>query len=183
MEETILAPTNPYAASKAAAEYIVTSYYRSFKMPVIITRGNNVYGPYQYPEKIIPKFLWLLKNGKKCTIHGDGKNSRNFLYISDVVDAFDVVLHKGMIGEVYNIGSQTEIENMTVAKTLIGLFGYKPEEYITHVEDRPFNDLRYLIDCSKLRSLGWEQKVHWEEGIKLTCNLHFLFLFILYTRK
>lgn len=113
VENSILEPTNPYAATKASAEFIAKSYYRSFQLPIIITRGNNVYGPRQYPEKVIPKFYNQLKRGKPCTIHGDGKNLRNFLYVEDVVEAFDIICHKGKIGEIYNIGGSdaTEICN------------------------------------------------------------------------
>ena len=111
----MLEPTNPYAATKAAAENIVKSYWSSFKLPVIITRGNNVYGPHQYPEKVIPKFIRRLVNGEPCCIHGDGSNSRHYIYVGDVVSAFDTVLHKGVPGETYNIGCHEEITNLQLA--------------------------------------------------------------------
>eukprot|EP01121_Diplochlamys_sp_Union-15-3_P006395 TRINITY_DN16894_c0_g1_i1.p1 TRINITY_DN16894_c0_g1~~TRINITY_DN16894_c0_g1_i1.p1 ORF type:complete len:362 (+),score=54.98 TRINITY_DN16894_c0_g1_i1:53-1087(+) len=169
-ENCVLAPTNPYAASKAGAEHLVQSYYRSFRLPVIITRGNNVYGPHQYPEKIIPKFIGLLERGKPCCIHGNGSHKRSFIHVSDVVRAFDAILHKGAIGETYNIGTSFEISTLDVAKKLIAEFGLTEQEskYTEFVADRPFNDLRYAIDPSKLHQLGWKEQVSWDEGVKQT---------------
>src|SRR5437868_9684265 len=109
VEESILQPTNPYAASKAAAEHLVLSYLRSFKFPVILTRSNNIYGPHQYPEKVIPKFISRLSKGLSCSLHGDGLSKRSFLYVQDVVNAYDTILHKGITGEIYNINSPLEI--------------------------------------------------------------------------
>lgn len=161
-EESVLCPTNPYAATKAGAELIAQSYYHSFKMPIIITRGNNVYGPNQYPEKLIPKFIKLLKEGKKVTIQGDGSNVRAFLHVDDVCSAFRLILEKGEIGEIYNIGSdeESEISVLDVAKLLIKEIR-KSEDYeswIEYVEDRPFNDKRYYISNQKVKDLGWEIK-------------------------
>jgi len=169
-EEHILEPTNPYAATKAGAEFLVKSYHRSFKLPCIITRGNNVYGPHQYPEKLIPKFTNQIMRGKAVTIHGDGSNTRNFLYVEDVARAFDVILHKGEVGHIYNIGGTNECANIDVAKTLIKILGKEKEEdeYITYVPDRKFNDLRYTINSSKLHELGWRELMPWEEGLRTT---------------
>jgi UDP-glucose 4,6-dehydratase len=169
-EEHVLEPTNPYAATKAGAEFLVKSYWRSFKFPCLITRGNNVYGPHQFPEKLIPKFTNQLMKGMKLTLHGDGSNTRNFLYVTDVANAFDVILHKGIPGHVYNIGGRNEVPNHQVAKDLLKIFGFdkEPEEWLTFVPDRQFNDLRYTIDSSKLHALGWEEKMTWEEGLKIT---------------
>lgn len=169
-EEQLLEPTNPYAATKAGAEFIAKSYYRSFGLPLIITRGNNVYGPHQYPEKLIPKFINQLRRGRKVTLHGTGENKRNFLYVEDVARAFETVLFKGKVGVVYNIGGSNERSNIDVAKDLIGLAGYKGKEdqMITFVEDRFFNDLRYHINSDRLFELGWREQVSWEDGIKLT---------------
>lgn len=182
VENSILEPTNPYAATKASAEFIAKSYYRSFQLPIIITRGNNVYGPRQYPEKVIPKFFNQLIRGKACTIHGDGKNMRNFLYVDDVVDAFDTVLHRGITGQVYNIGGnkENEISNLDVAQRLIKLLDLDSNdgsnnELIQYVENRPFNDLRYSIDSSKLHSLGWYPKVNFDEGLKRTVDWYKLY--------
>ena len=165
-ENTILNPTNPYAASKAGAELLVNSYNISFKLPTIITRGNNVFGPHQYPEKLIPKFINMLNRDMDLPIHGTGEESRNFIYIDDVVNAFEVILHSGKIGEVYNIGTEYQITNNEVADKLIHIFGDKNKKY--HVENRCFNDKRYLIDNSKLKQLGWDVKVSFDEGLNKT---------------
>lgn len=174
-EDHVLGPTNPYAASKAGAEFLVKSFYRSFGLPIIITRSNNVYGPHQYPEKVIPKFINQILRDRPMTIHGDGKHTRNYLYISDVVDAFDLILHEGKVGEVYNIGGKNEISNKNLAMNLLAVI--KPQlldkekvEMITHVPDRPFNDQRYVIDATKIRSLGWKEKVSWRAGIRKTVD-------------
>lgn len=169
-EEHVLEPTNPYAATKAGAEFLVKSYFRSFKVPCMITRGNNVYGPHQFPEKLIPKFTNQLMKGMKLTLHGDGSNTRNFLYVTDVASAFDVIMHKGTPGHVYNVGGKNEISNLGVAKELLKMFGKEKEEekYLTFVGDRQFNDLRYTINSNKLHDLGWKEEVSWEEGMKTT---------------
>lgn len=168
-EESILCPTNPYAATKAGAELIAMSYYHSYKMPILVTRGNNVYGERQYPEKLIPKFICLLLENKNVTIHGSGVNKRAFIHVSDVVNAFDVILHKGQIGEIYNIGSNDHYEFPVteVAKILINKL--KPNEpiesYITHIRDRHINDKRYYISNDKVKKLGWNQEVSFDVGI------------------
>lgn len=169
-EEHVLEPTNPYAATKAGAEFLVKSYFRSFKVPCLITRGNNVYGPHQFPEKLIPKFTNQLMKGMKLTLHGDGSNTRNFLYVTDVARAFDVILHKGEPGHVYNVGGKNELPNLQVAKDLLKIFGLDKEEdqWITFVPDRKFNDLRYTINSQKLHDLGWKEEMSWEEGLKTT---------------
>ncbi|KAI8817523.1 uncharacterized protein EV422DRAFT_216489 [Fimicolochytrium jonesii] len=171
-EESLLAPTNPYSATKAAAEMLVGAYQKSFGLPTIITRSNNVYGPYQYPEKIIPKFVTLLSEGGKVFIHGDGSNTRRFIYGTDVADAIEVILHKGHTGETYNIGTPFEISNLNLTKYLIELMGLKEKEkeLIEFVEDRPFNDTRYAIDSAKLEALGWKPKVSFEEGVRKTIS-------------
>jgi len=169
-EEHVLEPTNPYAATKAGAEFLVKSYYRSFKLPCLITRGNNVYGPHQFPEKLIPKFTNQLMRGQQLTLHGDGSNTRNFLYVEDVARAFETILHKGTPGHVYNIGGDNEISNIVVAKTLLKIFGldHEEEKWIKFVPDRTFNDLRYTINSSKLHQLGWTETMPWEEGLAKT---------------
>ena len=168
-ESTILCPTNPYAASKAAAEMYVMSYIHSFKLKAIITRGNNVYGINQYPEKLISKFIMLLKDSKKCPIHGKGETIRNFINVDDVSTAVDIILNKGVIGEIYNIGSNhtNEMSVMQITKILIEKICNDTmiDKYIEYVEDRPFNDKRYFICNNKLTDLGWEQKVDFETGI------------------
>jgi len=166
---TILQPTNPYAATKAGAEFLVLAYHNSFKLPTIITRGNNVYGPHQYPEKLIPKFICLLNRDRPCYIHGDGSNRRNFLFVEDVASAFDTITHKGVVGNVYNIGTDFEISNLDVARILLKHFE-KDESHIQFVENRPFNDCRYKINSDKLLALGWKPEVTWEDGIKRTID-------------
>ncbi len=170
-EQSILCPTNPYSASKAAAEMFVYSYIYSFKLKAIISRGNNVYGPHQYPEKLIPKFIDLLKNNKKCTIAGTGSSIRNFIHVDDVCSAVDIIINKGSLGEVYNIGGDhnNEYSVMEVAKKLIKLIKNSDDyqNYIEYIEDRPFNDTRYFISNDKLKELGWNQKIFFDEGLKL----------------
>lgn len=166
-EKAILSPTNPYAASKAAAEMVVLSYQKSFKMPIIITRGNNVYGPRQYPEKLIPKFILNMLAGEPCPIHGSGENIRNFIHCDDVARAFETILLKGEIGEVYNIGSDDEFSVNQVAEQLQRIIRPKKAQF-KKVKDRAFNDIRYAIDVSKLQKLGWRQTMTWEKGLKKT---------------
>jgi len=158
-EHSILCPTNPYAATKAGAELIAQSYNHSYKMPIIITRGNNVYGPNQYPEKLIPRFIKLLKEGKKVTIQGEGKTVRAFLNAYDTATAFECILEKGKIGEIYNIGCDEGMEYsvLEVAKILIKMIKKtdKYDDWIEYVKDRLFNDQRYYISNQKLKDLGW----------------------------
>ena len=169
-EHSILCPTNPYAATKAGAELIAQSYYHSFKLPIIITRGNNVYGANQYPEKIIPKFIKQLKNDEKVTIQGKGTARRSFLHVNDTVSAFENILEKGKIGEIYNIGCDEEMEYtvMEVAKILIEIIKNTKDydKWITYIEDRPFNDQRYYISNDKVKQLGWNINVSFLDGIK-----------------
>lgn len=167
-EASVLCPTNPYAASKAGAELIARAYMRSFKLPIIITRGNNVYGKRQYPEKLIPKFICLLNQNKKCTIHGIGNAIRAFLNVKDVVKAFEIVLLKGKNHEIYNIGCDMEHSVLNVAHKLIEIMKPKDkvEDWITIVRDREFNDQRYFICSKKLESLGWKPEISFEKGLK-----------------
>lgn len=168
-EQTVLCPTNPYAATKAAAEMIVKSYYHSYKMPILITRGNNVYGPNQYPEKLIPRFIKLLKEDKKVTIQGNGSHLRSFLHVDDVATAFEIAMEKGDIGEIYNIGSDvnTEYSVMDISKLLIKKIKNTDdyENWIEYIDDRPFNDIRYFITNQKLKSIGWTVNKSFNDGI------------------
>jgi dTDP-glucose 4,6-dehydratase len=173
-EHSILCPTNPYAATKAGAELLAQSYNHSFKLPIIITRGNNVYGPNQYPEKLIPRFIKLLKENKKVTIQGDGSNVRAFLHANDTASAFETILDKGQIGEIYNIGCDDGMEYsvIDIAKILINIIK-NTEDYdawIDYVEDRPFNDKRYYISNHKLKELGWTIKENFMENVHTLCN-------------
>lgn len=169
-EASQLLPTNPYSATKAGAEMLVMAYSTSYGLPTITTRGNNVYGPNQYPEKLIPKFLLLAMRGQKLPIHGNGSNVRSYLYCEDVAEAFDVILHKGVIGHVYNVGTQKERRVLDVAADVCKLFGLKPEETIHYVQDRPFNDQRYFLDDQKLKKLGWQERTTWDEGLRKTMD-------------
>ena len=168
-ENSILCPTNPYAATKASAELLAQSYNHSFNMPIIITRGNNVYGPNQYPEKVIPRFIEQLNQGKKVTIQGDGSCVRAFLHSYDTATAFECILKKGKVGEIYNIGCDENMEYsiLSVAKMLIKKIKKTDNynEWIEYIEDRPFNDMRYYISNQKLKDLGWDIKVNFEDGI------------------
>ncbi|KAK1756072.1 hypothetical protein QBC47DRAFT_359794 [Echria macrotheca] len=171
LETSILAPTNPYAASKAAAEMLVHSYQKSFKLPAIIVRSNNVYGPHQYPEKIIPKFTCLLNRGQPMVLHGDGSPTRRYLYAGDAADAFDTILHKGQLGQIYNVGSQDEVSNLALCSKLLAELGIPEADlarWVRYTHDRPFNDHRYAVDGTKLRRLGWEQRTSFEDGLRAT---------------
>ena len=170
-EHSVLCPTNPYAASKAAAEMLANSYNHSFNMPIIITRGNNVYGPNQYPEKVIPRFIKQLKNREKVTIQGDGSCVRAFLHAYDTANAFITILEKGKLGEIYNIGCDEGMEYsiLDVAKILIKKIRETNdyEKWISYIEDRPFNDKRYYISNQKLRDLGWKITISFKEGLNM----------------
>ena len=170
-EVSVLNPTNPYAATKASAEFLVKSYNHSFKLPFVIIRCNNVYGPNQYKEKLIPKFIDLLKNGKKCTIHGQGLTRRNFIHSFDVATAVETILTSPLINDTINIGTNNEFTVMEIAKLLIKNINNSEEyqNYIEFVEDRPFNDFRYAVNREKLLSLGWKETVNFYEGIKELC--------------
>lgn len=167
IETSILAPSNPYSASKAAAEMIVQAYLRSYKMPIIITRGNNVYGPNQYPEKLIPKFVELLQKGEKCTVHGKGQSIRSFIHVEDTCRAIDTILQKGEIGEIYNIGSDEEYSVLEVVQKLVSIIhpGENHTNYIEFVPDRNFNDKRYFVNADKLKKLGWTKTISFDQGI------------------
>ena len=168
-EESILCPTNPYAASKAAAELIAQSYYHSFNMPIIITRGNNVYGVNQYPEKLIPLFIDLLLSNKPVTIQGDGSNVRAFLHVDDVCSALKLVLEKGLVGEIYNVGSDEhdEYSVFQISRMLIRKIHNTDNvsEWITYIKDRPFNDKRYYISNEKVKQLVWTIDVDFDKGM------------------
>jgi dTDP-glucose 4,6-dehydratase len=173
-EKSLLNPTNPYAATKAAAEFIVRSYYHSFSLPIVIVRCNNVYGPNQYPEKLIPKFIKLLRQGKLLTIHGRGETRRNFIWAEDVARATELILDRGEINEIYNIGTDQERSVMDIAQLLVTEMtddGHLAN-HVVYVPDRPFNDFRYSVDSSRLRALGWkEQHMDFEANIRQLIHL------------
>ncbi|MGQ9805274.1 MAG: dTDP-glucose 4,6-dehydratase [Chlorobiales bacterium] len=167
-EETPLAPNSPYSASKAGGDFLVRAYHETFKMPTLITRCSNNYGPYQFPEKLIPLMIANALNDKPLPVYGDGLNVRDWLYVEDHCRAIDIVLHKGKFGEVYNIGGHNEKKNIDIVKLILQKLG-KPESLITFVKDRPGHDRRYAIDASKIeRELGWKPQETFETGIEKT---------------
>ena len=169
-ETTPLAPNSPYSASKASADLLVRAYYETYKLPVLTTRCSNNYGPYQYPEKLIPFFISKLLIGGKVPVYGDGMNVRDWLYVYDHCCAIDTVLHKGKIGEVYNIGGHNEKTNIEITKLILNAMG-KDESSIEFVKDRLGHDRRYAISNDKITSeLGWSPSLTFEEGIKLTID-------------
>ncbi|MFN3827266.1 MAG: GDP-mannose 4,6-dehydratase [Micavibrio sp.] len=155
-ENTTLKPTNPYSASKAAAEMVVQGYLQSFKLPAIILRANNIFGIRQYPEKIIPKFITMLMKGEKLTLHGSGENKRHYLSAHDLMNALHILIEKGDIGACYNIGTTEEYKNKEMAAMICQLFGLNVEDHIISVDDRPFNDARYAVNWDKISKLGWK---------------------------
>lgn len=174
-EHSVLCPTNPYAATKAGAELIAQSYRHSFNMPIIITRGNNVYGKNQYPEKVIPRFIELLEANKPLTIQGNGSTVRAFLHVDDTVKAFECILTNGLDGEIYNIGCDEGMEYsvMEIAKILIKMIKHTEnyDEWIEYIEDRPFNDARYYISNLKLKKLGWTIEKNLLDGLHELINI------------
>ena len=173
-EQSILLPTNPYAATKGGAELLCQSYIYSFNLPIIITRGNNVYGPNQYPEKVIPKFIELLTHNQKITIQGDGSCVRAFIHSHDTSSAFIKILEKGVVNEIYNIGCDDNMEYsiLDLAKILIKKIKHTEdyESWIEYIEDRPFNDKRYYISNNKIKQLGWVITIDLEKGLDLLLN-------------
>jgi dTDP-glucose 4,6-dehydratase len=166
-ESAALNPMNPYAASKAAAELYVRAYTKCYNLPCVITRGNNVFGPKQYPEKVVPIFINQILNNQPVTIHGTGEMRRNFIYVRDVCRAVDVLLHKGRIGETYNIGTKFEYSILEMYKMLVNISGlYNYPEFVP--DPRPHNDSRYCIDSSKLNALGWSEDPNFISQLKET---------------
>jgi dTDP-glucose 4,6-dehydratase len=168
-EETPLQPNSPYSASKAAGDCLVRSYFHTFHMPVLTTRCSNNYGPYHFPEKLIPLFVTNLMEGKKVPLYGDGMNIRDWLYVEDHCDAIWTVLNKGRFGEAYNVGGNNEITNRVITETLTREMGKNWDEVVTYVKDRPGHDRRYAIDATKIQTeLGWWPKHKFETAIKTT---------------
>jgi UDP-glucose 4,6-dehydratase len=167
-EQSLLNPTNPYAATKASAEFLVRSYGHSFNLPFIITRGNNVYGEYQFPDKIIPKFVNHLLNGQKLPVHGNGNSRRNFIHAEDVCSAVWKTLELGKVGDIYNIGSDDEFSVLGIADEILRIMrpGESTAEHLEYVKDRDFNDYRYCINTVKLRALGWKPEVEFKSGLQ-----------------
>ncbi len=169
-ELTPLTTNSPYSASKASADLLVNAYFHTFKLPVLTTRCSNNYGPYQFPEKLIPLMIAKAIDGEKLPVYGDGRNVRDWLYVEDHCSAITEVLHKGKIGDVYNIGGNNEWFNIDIVKIILKLLG-KGEEFITYVKDRPGHDRRYAIDSTKIMTeLGWSPKYQFDGGIEETIN-------------
>lgn len=169
-EKTPITTNSPYSASKASADLLCNAYYHTHKLPVLVTRCSNNYGPYQFPEKLIPLMIAKALDGEKLPVYGDGKNVRDWLYVEDHCSAICEVLHKGKIGEVYNIGGNNEWYNIDIVKIILKLLN-KTEEQISYVKDRPGHDRRYAIDSSKIKTeLGWKPAYDFENGIAETIN-------------
>lgn len=167
-EETPIHTSSPYSASKASADLLVQAYYRTFKLPITISRCSNNYGPYHFPEKLIPLMIANALNDKQLPVYGKGENVRDWLYVEDHCLAIDMIIHNGRIGEVYNIGGHNERTNLDVVKTILRELN-KPESLIKFVTDRPGHDMRYAIDPTKIKKeLGWEPTTAFDEGIKKT---------------
>ncbi|MCJ1908367.1 dTDP-glucose 4,6-dehydratase [Planococcus ruber] len=166
-EETPLQPNSPYSASKASSDLLVRSYFETFGLPVNITRCSNNYGPYHFPEKLIPLAISHVLKDQPVPVYGDGKNIRDWLHVADHCSAIDLVLHKGELGEVYNIGGHNEQSNLDVVRTILNALG-KTEELIQYVPDRLGHDRRYAIDPSKLEKLGWKPMYRFDSGIQQT---------------
>ncbi|MCX6163528.1 MAG: dTDP-glucose 4,6-dehydratase [Ignavibacteriae bacterium] len=167
-ENTPITTNSPYSASKASADLLCNAYYHTHKLPILITRCSNNYGPYQFPEKLIPLMIAKGLDGEKLPVYGDGKNVRDWLYVEDHCSAICEVLHKGKIGEVYNIGGNNEWYNIEIVKIILKLLG-KSEEQISYVKDRPGHDRRYAIDSTKIQTeLGWKPAYQFESGIEAT---------------
>lgn len=169
-EETPLAPNSPYSASKAASDLVVRSYIHTFHFPALITRCSNNYGPYQFPEKLIPLFISNLSRNEQIPVYGDGLNVRDWIHVRDHCAGIHSVWRKGRVGEVYNLGGKSERTNMALTKALLQIMG-KPESMIKYVKDRPGHDRRYAIDCSKAeKELGWNPTYVFEDGLKETVD-------------
>lgn len=169
-EQTYLKPSSPYSASKTAADLLALSYFRTYGLPVTVSRCSNNYGPYQFPEKLIPLMIINTLNNKELPVYGTGENVRDWLYVEDHCEAIDVIINKGNAGDIYNIGGNNEEININIVKIILKELG-KDESLITYVKDRLGHDLRYAIDATKIKDeLGWEPKRNFDEAIKNTIN-------------
>jgi len=164
-----LSPNSPYSATKASADLLARSYFITHKLPVIITRSSNNFGPYQYPEKVIPLFVTNLLQNKKVPLYADGMNVRDWLYVIDNCEAIDLILNKGKAGEIYNIGGAVEITNLELTYNILEMLG-KDKRSIEYVEDRPGHDKRYALDMTKLKSLGWRPRHNFKEALEATID-------------
>lgn len=163
-ETDILTPSSPYSSSKAGSDLLARSYFITHKLPVIITRCTNNYGPFQYPEKLIPLFITNLIENKKVPVYGTGKNVRDWIYVEDHCKAVDFVLHKGNAGEIYNIGGGLEKTNLEITEKILKMLG-KDDSMVEYVKDRPGHDLRYSLDCTKLHKIGWAPEHGFDDAL------------------
>lgn len=168
-ETSPIKPSSPYSASKASADFLVLAYHRTFGLPVTVSRCSNNYGPYQFPEKLIPLMIQRAQNDQPLPVYGTGENIRDWLYVEDHCDAIDLIVRHGKDGNIYNIGGHNERSNLVVVKTILSYL-HKSESLISYVNDRPGHDLRYAIDSEKITSLGWNPSVVFEEGIRKTID-------------
>jgi dTDP-glucose 4,6-dehydratase len=168
-ETDILSPSSPYSASKAGSDLLALSYFTTYNLPVIITRCTNNFGPYQFPEKLIPLFVTTLLDGKKVPVYGTGKNIRDWIHVSDHCRAIEFLLERGNPGEVYNISGYQERTNLEITRKILDLLS-KDESMIEYVKDRPGHDFRYSLDCSKLHSLGWKPKYSFDNALEETIS-------------
>ncbi len=169
-EDTPIHTSSPYSSSKAGADLLVLAYYRTFGLPVTVSRCSNNYGPYHFPEKLIPLMISRALANESLPVYGNGLNVRDWLYVEDHCRAIDLIIHKGKIGEVYNVGGHNEKSNIDIVKTILKLLG-KSEDLITFVEDRKGHDMRYAIDPTKIHNdLGWLPETKFEDGIKMTID-------------
>ena len=167
-EKTPYDPRSPYSASKASSDHLARAYFHTYNLPVTISNCSNNYGPYQFPEKLMPLFITNLMEGKKVPVYGTGENVRDWLFVEDHCRAIDKIIHQGKIGETYCVGGDCEKTNLEITREILKMMG-KGEENIEYVKDRPGHDKRYAIDFSKIKNeLGWEPKISFEEGIKKT---------------
>jgi dTDP-glucose 4,6-dehydratase len=169
LETDAFHPRSPYAASKAGAEHLVFSYGISHGLDIVVTRGSNTYGPYQYPEKIIPLFITNLLQGKPLPVYGDGSAVRDYMHAEDHASGIDIVLLSGQTGQVYNLGAREEVSGIELATSLLQLMD-KPAEFISYVTDRPGHDYRYSVDPTKAESLGWKRKWSFDKGLQATVD-------------
>lgn len=168
-EESTLNPRSPYSASKAGGDLLTLSFYSTYKLPGIVTRSSNNFGPYQYPEKIVPLFITNALEGKKLPLYADGMNVRDWIYVLDNCEAIDMILHKGKIGEIYNVSEGYEITNIELTRRILKYLG-KSEDLIQFVEDRPGHDKRYSLDSAKIKALGWKPRYDFDSALKKTIN-------------
>jgi len=169
LERDALHPSSPYSACKAGADLLVQAYHKTYQLPVLITRTTNNFGPYQYPEKLIPLFILRAHRNEPLPIYGDGMNIRDWIYVEDNSAAIDTVFEKGKTGEIYNIGAGNEKTNLEIAKLIVKQLG-KPESLITFVKDRPGHDRRYSLETTKIRRLGWKPKHEFQAALKKTID-------------